>query len=161
MNNITKEESKKDSKISFRDSFRDFWKTVRGVSIPTVKEWLHSLWRVLIIVLCVALLITVLDYGLLQGTFGLQGILPTVSDSETVSYWYLGALILAGILSVIGVLFQQGSSDGLTSLLGSGSQYQGSIAGAVKRISVFTLVVGFIFGALCLLSPMFLEGLIK
>lgn len=144
----------------FRSGFRDFWSTVRGVTLPTVKEWLHSFWRVLVIVTCVALLITALDYGLLQTTFGLQGILPSLGDSENIGYWYLGVLIFTGVLSVIGVLFQQGSSDGLTSLLGSGSQHQSSIAGAAKRISLFTLTIGSIFAVLCLISPVFLEGLV-
>lgn len=154
-----KREKAKDSPLKL--AFRDFADTVRKVSIPTIKEWLYSFWRVLVIVACMALVITALDYGLLQASFGLQGVLPSISDSETIAYWYLGALIFTGILSVVGVLFQQGSSDGLTSLLGSGSQYQSSIAGAAKRISLFTLTIGTVFAVLCLFSPMFLEGMVS
>lgn len=147
-------------KFPFSDSFKDFWSTVRGVHLPSFSDWLSTFWRVLLIVSIVAAVITALDYGLIQGAFGLQGILPPIGDSDKIAYGYLGTLVFFGLLSIIGVLFQQGSSDGLTSLLGSGSQYKSSIAGAAKRISTFTLVVGVIFGVLCLFSPMFLEGLI-
>lgn len=160
MNIDMKKKDKVKKERTIRPAFRDFVSTVRGISFPTLKQWFHSFWRVLIIVTCVALLITALDYGLLQGSFGLQGILPSLSESENVAYWYFGALVLTGVLSLIGVLFQQGSSDGLTSLLGSGSQHQSSIAGAAKRISLFTLTIGTVFAVLCLLSPMFLEGMI-
>lgn len=162
MNSKTVSENKKAKRspiAALKNSFRDFWRTVRKVRIPTVKEWWHSFWRVVLIVVIFAVLLSIVDYGLVQGTFRLQGILPAIVENETLSYWYLGALIFSGLLSAVGVLFQEGSSDGLTSMLGSGSQYQGSIAGAVKKISKFTLIVGIIFLLLCLFSPMFLGGL--
>lgn len=139
--------------------FKDFWRTVRKVRIPTVKEWFGSFWRVVLIVGIFATLLAVIDYGLIQGTLRVQQFLPDFVESDKLSYGYLTVLIILGILSVVGVLFQQGSSDGLTSLLGSGSQYQGSIAGAVKKISKFTLIVGILFLLFCLFSPMFLGGL--
>lgn len=163
MNSKTTVSETKKAKRSFiaplKNSFRDFWRTVRKVRVPTAKEWWHSFWRVVIIVVSFAIVLAFIDYGLVQGTFRLQRFLPPVVENETLSYWYLGVLVFTGILSAAGVLFQQGSSDGLTSLLGSGSQYQGSIAGAVKKISKFTLIVGILFLLLCLFSPMFLGGL--
>lgn len=162
MNNKTVSESsvKKVSPIkSLKKNLNDFWSTVRKVRVPSVKEWWNSFWRVVLIVVIFAVILALIDYGLLQATFGLQGLLPEIVESKTLGYWYIGALGLTGLLSVIGVLFQQGSSDGLTSLLGSGSQYQGSIAGAIKKISKFTLIVGLLFLLLCLFSPMFLGGL--
>lgn len=162
MKKKTIDDSKKVKQSKFaspKRAIKDFWDTVRKVRVPTIKEWWASFWKVLLVVITFAILLAIIDYALVQGTFGLQGILPNIVNSETLSYWYIGALVLTGILSVIGVLFQQGSSDGLTSLLGSGSQYQGSIAGAVKKISKFTLIVGLLFLLLCLFSPMFLGGL--
>lgn len=144
---------------SMSGAFKEFWQTVRKVRVPGISEWWKSFWRVVLIVVFFAILLALIDYVLLQGTLRLQNFLPDFVESETFSYVYVGALVLTGILSAIGVLFQQGSSDGLTSMLGSGSQYQGSIAGAVRKISIFTLVVGALFVLLCLFSPMFLGGL--
>lgn len=161
MKEKTNDKTKRERKVlsTITQPLRRFWSTVKKVKVPTIGQWWHSFWRVVLIVLIFATVLSVIDYFLIQGTFGLQGVLPEVVESRNLSIGYLVALILAGILSVTGVLFQQGSSDGLTSLLGSGSQYQGSIAGAVKKISKFTLIVGIIFLALCLFSPMFLGGL--
>lgn len=145
----------KDTKQS---KFKEFWNTVRKTSVPSLKQWWHSYWRVVLITVGIALVLIFADYGFSQFAIFAQSHMPTLDLGSLIQKIYIGALFVTGVLTAIGILIQRGTSDGLTSMFGSNVQFSTSISGVTKRIAKFTLIMGIIFAVLCFVSPLVLGG---
>lgn len=137
---------------------KSFIQVVKETSIPTQKQWWHSYWRVVIITVAIAVLLIAADYGFSQATLFAQSSMPAINLGKTGVNIYIGALFLMGILTAAGVLIQQGTTDGLTSMFGSNIQYSSSMSAMTKKISKITLFFGIAFTILCLVSPIVLGG---
>ena len=144
------------SKLNSRLS--GFWKVVKKVTTPTRKEWLNIFIRVSLILLIAGAVLFVVDWLLLKGILTFQGYVQEV-QAPWLSWSYLVVLVMSGFLAGIGVLSQQGSDAGLSSMLGSSVQ-AGDVTGRIgNRVARLTVALGALFVIFSLFSPIFLKGL--
>lgn len=125
---------------------------------PSGHEWGRTLWRVSLILLVLGLLIMGADYLLAEGVMAFQGLLAPLPLGPGVTAAYLVFMVVLGLLTAGGILLQQGTTDGLTSLFGSSSGFGGGSASFGKHVAYFTHATGGLFLLAILASPALLGG---
>lgn len=139
---------------------KDYEAVIKKTTWPNAKSWFSTYWKISLILLVAGLILFVVEWALLKGVLGFQGILPE-SSSVILAGVYLFFLILSGLVSVAFVLLQKGSGEGASAMFGAGVQMTG--AGSVtasKRIVQVAWVSGIVFVALVLFAPMTLGALV-
>lgn len=136
--------------------FEDYEHTIKQITYPTKKEWFTNFWKVCGVVVTLGILFLVFDYLVLKIVLMLHENLPHLTGPDVLITLYMVFLVITGLLTVAGVLFQKGTSDGLTSLFGSNMQASTSISGVIQKVSKFTVYVGSFFTLLCLFAPVML-----
>lgn len=138
--------------------FKNYYKVIKKITVPTKKQWWETLWKVSLIIIIFGAILFITDYLLFEGILGLQSLMSPLGV-RWIEIFYAVAIFLTGVISGVGVLSQQGDdSGGLTAMLGSTVQY-GDITGSIsKRVSKITFVSSSVFLIMILFSPIFLGG---
>lgn len=147
---------KKDNKNK-KSFFSEYSKIIKKMYKPDRETWWRTFWRVSVILTIAGIVLFLLDWLLLKSVLGFQGFLPEF-DNTTLKIIYIVFIFLTGLISIVGVLAQQGDASGLTAMLGSSVQY-GDITGSYsKKISKTTYIAGGLLMVLCLFAPLFLTA---
>lgn len=138
-----------------------FWEAypeiIKKITKPTKGEWINTLWKVSLILSVFGLLLFSVDWLLLKGILGFQS-----WESPLGITWlavaYIIVILLTGLVAVLSVLAQEGTSQGITSALGSSVQYGDTTGIVVKRISKIAVYSSGLLLVEVLFAPVFLGG---
>lgn len=158
-----RETSKKvPAQVSFKDKIsktaKEYKAVYKRIHWPSLNDWKKEYWKVLLGIIVMGILFTGVDWLFLEGISLLQAWIAGPGLEGIGNGIYTTLMIVSGTLLALVIFLQRGTTDGLTSMFGSGFEFGGSsVAGLTSRVSAATIILASIFAFLCLMSPLVLR----